>query len=321
MTESGHAHRPLGCAQRRWLVVCAAVAALLMGGSAHKEHRVEAGETLDGIAKRHGTSVSVLMGDNDLADPNRITVGSIISIPDEAGTTHHVVRPGETLSGIGQRYGVSSAQLAEWNGISDGRTVWAGKRISVAGPAAQNVAGDRAGGGTHRIAAGETLSGIARRFGVGVDTLAETNRIADPNRIFAGATLTVPGGWRCPVDGPVSFVNDFGVTKPGGRFHNGVDVYAPRGTPVVAPVAGYVEQSRGSRAGLQVRLRGNDGHAYIGTHLDSFGAAGQVQAGTVIGTVGNTGNAVGTPPHLHFEIHLDGKRLTNPYPSLRSACR
>jgi peptidoglycan LD-endopeptidase LytH len=175
--------------------------------------------------------------------------------------------------------------------------------------------------GTHQIAAGETLTGIAGRFGLGVREIAAANQIADPNRIFAGTVLTIPGGWLCPVQGARTFVNDYGLTKPGGRFHDGVDLFAARGTPVVAPVAGRVEQVRGTRAGLQFRLHGVDGHVYIGTHMDSFGASGQVRQGEALGTVGTTGNALGTSPHLHFEVHLGGQRITNPYPSLRTACR
>lgn len=301
-------------------LVAALVAAAGVAGPAyaHKEYVVRPGETLSEIAHRHGTSVSVLIGENDIADPDRVAAGRIIVIPDGAGASHHVVSPGETLSVIGARYGVSAAQLAEWNGLPTAHFVMAGQRISINGPAAQNVA--TAGGGSHRIAAGETLSGISGRFGVSVAEIAAANGIADPNLIIAGSLLTVPGGWLCPVQGPVRFTNDYGITKPGGRFHDGVDLYAGRGTPVVAPVAGRVEQVQGTRAGLQFRLHGVDGHAYIGTHMDSFGASGQVGQGAVLGTVGTTGNALGTSPHLHFEVHVDGERLTNPYPTLRTAC-
>jgi LysM repeat protein len=303
---------------RSMMVAIVAVAVLLGPGQAHIEHSVQPGETLSEIAQRHGTTVSVLMGENKVADPDRIVAGSIIRIPDGSGAAHHVVSPGETLSAIAQRYGFSTAQLLEWNGLTNANFVMAGQRLSVSGPAAQNVAGSV--GGTHRIAAGETLSGIASRVGMSVGELAATNNIADPNRIIAGTSVTIPGGWRCPVQGSMTFINDYGVQKPSGRFHDGVDIFAARGTPVVAPVAGRVEQVTGARAGRQFRLHGIDGHTYIGTHLDSFGASGQVQQGEVLGTVGTSGNALGTAPHLHFEIHIDGQRITNPYPSLRAAC-
>jgi murein DD-endopeptidase MepM/ murein hydrolase activator NlpD len=324
---------PRWARRRQALVVLLALAALVSATSAQASYRVRPGDTLSGIAQRHGTSVSALMRENGIADPNRVRAGTTLKLPSSGaparagapaagGTAHHVVRPGETLSAIARQYGVSVPQLVEWNGLRDSATVWAGSRISVSGPAAVNVA-TATGPRTHRVARGEALSTIAGRYGVSVAALAAANGITDPNRIRAGATLTVPGGgggWRCPVAGPVRFINDYGVGKPGGRFHDGIDIYAPRGTRVIAPVAGRVEQARGQRAGLQFVLRGDDGHAYLGTHLDSFGASGRVRAGDVLGTVGSTGNARGTPPHLHFEIRLNGTQLVNPHPSLRAAC-
>lgn len=309
-------------------VTLAAVLALVAASSAQASYEVKPGETLGGIAERHGTSVSALMRENDISARNLIVAGSTITIPaggggttGGGGTAHHVVGVGENLTSIAQRYRVSTSQLVEWNGLRDVNTVWAGVRLAVSGPAAVNVASSSSAG-THRVAPGESLTSISRRYGTSVLALASANGISDPNRIPAGAILTVSGGsggWRCPVGG-ARFINDYGVAKSGGRFHEGVDLYADRGTPVVAPVAGRVEQVRGELAGLQFRLSGADGHTYIGTHLDSFGASGQVQAGEVLGTVGSSGNARGTPPHLHFEIHLNGSELTNPHPTLSRAC-
>jgi murein DD-endopeptidase MepM/ murein hydrolase activator NlpD len=304
------------------MVTLASITALVAAGSAQASYTVQPGDTLGQIAQRHGTSVSALMDQNGVTDPHRIVAGDTLTIPEGApggsGATHHVVRPGETPAVIARRYGISSAELLAWNGLPGDGSLWSGTRLSVSGPAAPNLASSVAR--DHRVATGESLSGIAARYGVRVATLAADNQIADPNRIAAGTTLTISDGWHCPVRGEARFVNDYGITKPSGRFHNGVDLYAARGTPVVAPVSGYVEQLEGVRAGLQVTLSGADGHSYISTHLDSFGASGQVQAGEVIGTVGSSGNARGTPPHLHFEIHLDGARIISPYPSLRAAC-
>lgn len=300
------------------------IAVLLLVSSAQTSYEVKRGETLGGIANRHGTSVSALIRENGISAPDQIRAGSTLKIPAASaaagGPDHHVVGVGENLSSIAQRYGVSTSQLMTWNGLRDANTVWAGARLTVSGPAAVNVASsDR---GRHRVASGENLTSISRRYGVSVLNLVSANEISDPNRIVAGTTLTIPsgGGWRCPVPG-ARFVNDYGVAKPSGRYHEGIDLYAPRGTSVVAPVAGRVEQVRGSVAGLQVTLRGADGNTYIGTHLDSFGASGSVSAGEVIGTVGSTGNARGTSPHLHFEIHLGGSTVTNPHPTLVEACR
>jgi len=135
-----------------------------------------------------------------------------------------------------------------------------------------------------------------------------------------------PGGggggsaeWVCPVQGPRSFSNDYGAPRSGGS-HQGNDILAPRGTPVVANVGGVVTQRTGAVSGLAYYLAGDDGSRYFGAHLNSFGASGRVAAGTVIGTVGDTGDAVGGPPHLHFEIHPGGRGNINPYPTLKKYC-
>lgn len=311
----------------RVISVVLGLVALVAASSAGASHTVQRGETLSGIAAQYGTTAGEIVRENQLTDPDRIVAGTSLTIPaagsgDGGDQATHVVQRGETLSGIAARYDTSVSTLRELNGLTPGDTMMTGVRLVVSGPPPPRIAGTSSGA-SHTIERGETLTQIAARYGSSISAIAEMNRIADPDRILAGATLEVPGGadWRCPVEGPVRFMNDFGLAKPGGtRFHEGVDLYADRGTPVVAPVDGTVEQVRGPRGGLQFTLRGDDGHTYIGTHLDSFGAEGQVSAGTVIGHVGTTGNAVGSTPHLHFEIHAEGSRAFNPYPTLVDAC-
>jgi peptidoglycan LD-endopeptidase LytH len=129
------------------------------------------------------------------------------------------------------------------------------------------------------------------------------------------------GSWVCPVQGPLSFSNDWHQPRSGGRLHQGNDILAPRGTPVVASVGGNVLPHRSSLGGLSYYLHGDDGNVYFGTHLQTvMGTSGHVAAGTVIGSVGNTGNAAGGPTHLHFEIHPGGGGAVNPYPTLSKYC-
>lgn len=129
------------------------------------------------------------------------------------------------------------------------------------------------------------------------------------------------GDFVCPVQGPVAFSDTWGAPRSGGRAHKGVDMLSPRGTPVVAPVAGVVSHRGNSLGGLSFHLNGDDGHYYYGTHLNSYAnvGAGHVAAGTVVGYVGDTGNARGTP-HLHFEIHPNRGAAVNPTPTVRRAC-
>lgn len=113
----------------------------------------------------------------------------------------------------------------------------------------------------------------------------------------------------------------WGVDRDGGaRRHEGVDVFAPRGTPIVAVSDGVVSRTRDQgRGGKQVWQRdGNLGVSIYYAHMDSIIATpGQrVRIGDTLGTVGNTGNAIHTPPHLHFGIYGMGG-ATDPYPFIR----
>lgn len=290
------------------------------------EYVVRPGDTLSVIARQVQATIQTLVALNSITDPDRIVVGQRLRLPggDVApgaapAPTIHVVQRGDTLSEVAKRYGVPLDALAAANGISDVNRVWVGTRLTVAAQAP--ALPGPAAGLTHVVAPGETLSEIAARYGVTVGELAAANGIADPNVVIAGATLSVPGGWRCPAPEVSRFIDDFGIVKVDGRYHDGVDLFALRGSPVVAPVGGVVQQVEGRRGGRQFVLDGDDGHRYIGTHMDSFGAGGQVAAGAVLGTVGDSGNARGSDPHLHFEIHPGGGPAANPYPVLEVACR
>jgi murein DD-endopeptidase MepM/ murein hydrolase activator NlpD len=150
-----------------------------------------------------------------------------------------------------------------------------------------------------------------------------TTTVAPPT-----TTTTVPpppapasAAFVCPVQGAVSFVDSFGAARSGGRTHQGVDMIAASGTPTVAPASGRVEHRGSSLGGLSWWVHADDGTTYYGTHLSGYAneGAGRVQAGAVIGYVGDTGNAAGTP-HLHFEIHPGGGAAVDPYAQVAAAC-
>jgi murein DD-endopeptidase MepM/ murein hydrolase activator NlpD len=133
------------------------------------------------------------------------------------------------------------------------------------------------------------------------------------------AAATPP--FRCPVNGPVHFTDSWGDARSGGRRHQGTDMMAPYGTPVVAPVGGVVSTSSSGAGGLTVELVGSDGTTYKGMHLARYaGASGQVASGTVIGYVGSSGNARGGSPHLHFQMHPGGGAPVNPYSKVAAYC-
>ncbi|WP_230392025.1 peptidoglycan DD-metalloendopeptidase family protein [Pontibacter sp. FD36] len=104
----------------------------------------------------------------------------------------------------------------------------------------------------------------------------------------------------------------------GARSHEGIDIFAPRGTPVIASVDGVVSRvNETPRGGKVIWLSDmNRGQNLYYAHLDQqLVTAGQrVSVGDTLGLVGNTGNARGTGPHLHFGIYRYGRGATNPYP-------
>lgn len=298
------------------------------GGSAGITHVVASGETLNRLAAKYNASVSSIVSANNLSNPDLIRVGQKLVIPGGSGSSasagsdisdrtgqYHVVRRGETVSAIAKQYkGVSSDDIIRANGIVKG-VIYAGSALYLSGPG--YIASGSSSSVNYTVRSGDRLGDIAHAHHVTVSTITNENNISNPNLIRSGQVLTIPSGsnWVCPVTG-ASFMNDWGFPRGGGsRYHEGNDLFISKGTPVKAPVSGTVEFKKGTIGGLQFRLMGSDGAVYIGSHMDKFGKDGSVKAGDVIGYVGNTGNAVGTPPHLHFGIYYKGT-VVNPYPTL-----
>jgi len=108
----------------------------------------------------------------------------------------------------------------------------------------------------------------------------------------------------CPVKGSGNFSDDFGAPRYAGGFHlhQGNDIFAAPGTPVVAPFDGVAVRTPNLLGGNAVEVIGRFGYVY-NAHLDSYGNLGSVTAGEVIGYVGNSGDAQGGAYHDHFEWH------------------
>jgi murein DD-endopeptidase MepM/ murein hydrolase activator NlpD len=125
----------------------------------------------------------------------------------------------------------------------------------------------------------------------------------------------------CPVDEPRHYIDDYGVvsTNGGWHVHEGIDIYAPKGTPIRAPFNGRAVDATNSVGGLAVTVHGAKGYVY-NAHLSRLGKLGPVREGDVVGFVGATGNARGASPHDHFEWHPGGGRAVNPFAALNAAC-
>jgi peptidoglycan LD-endopeptidase LytH len=115
-------------------------------------------------------------------------------------------------------------------------------------------------------------------------------------------------------------VDTWGGERSGGRKHEGVDIFAPMGTPIYSATEGFfLRKGEGRLGGNYVYILGKGGVTYYYAHLQSFNDSlkfgDRVGTSTIIGYVGNTGNASGTPPHLHLGIYSK-KGAENPFPLL-----
>jgi peptidoglycan LD-endopeptidase LytH len=124
-----------------------------------------------------------------------------------------------------------------------------------------------------------------------------------------------------PVKGvrPKGLYDSWGEPRSGGRTHEGIDIFAPCGRPVVSATEGIVfSVGENHLGGHVVFVFGPGGTWQYYAHLSRFGnvrRGDHVQAGDILGYVGHTGNAAGTPCHLHYGIYFEGK-AHDPYPYL-----
>jgi len=133
------------------------------------------------------------------SSPLRRAVGALVAVAAlgvASSAATYVVRPGDTLSGIAARTGVTTSELARANGITDPNRVYAGQTLTVPGAGGAAAAAapiTTAGAGrVHVVAAGETLSSIAARYGTNVRAIVDANGIADPNHVRIGTRLRIP---------------------------------------------------------------------------------------------------------------------------------
>ncbi len=305
----------------------------------------------DSASAGKGTSpTSGTRSTNSTKSTTKSTTKKSASTGAAAGKRTHIVGRGDTVARIAKRYGVSADAIRAANGIVDDKLFVSSRLIidgSAAGPTAST--GSRVSkvskAGTYTIKDGDTLSGIASRQGVSLSALLSANGLRSTSLILPGDTLTVPsssGGvssssatssvkgrssgsvgpdLRCPVPS-ASFMNDWGFPRDGGgRFHEGSDLFARKGTPIVAPASGSVVFGKGGRGGNTFTLTTASGWEIYGAHMNTtVGSSRVVKAGELIGTVGNTGNAAGGDTHLHMGVKRVGGPAMNPYPSVKAAC-
>jgi murein DD-endopeptidase MepM/ murein hydrolase activator NlpD len=180
--------------------------------------------------------------------------------------------------------------------------------------AAAQAAADKAAAQQQAAAASAAANTTAASPGGGTTTSSSGGGAAP-----AAPPSNAGSGLVCPIAGNYGFADTWGAPRSGGRSHQGVDMIAASGVPIIAVEAGTVRFSSNRLGGNAAWLTGNSGSKYYYAHLSSYtGSSGSVSRGQQIGRNGQTGNA-GTP-HLHFEVHPGGGRAVNPYPYVRAVC-
>lgn len=170
------------------------------------EYTVQRGNTLSGIASRYGTTVGEIARINNIRNVNLIFPGQILRIPTNStvqgnetratGKIIYTVKPGDTLSEIALRYGVTVNQIVSLNNIRNPNLIFPGEKLRITSismpnsnqnqelnkPTTQRV---------YIVQRGDTLSGIALRFGTTVQNLVNLNNIQNPNLIFVGQRIII----------------------------------------------------------------------------------------------------------------------------------
>lgn len=153
---------------------------------------VQWGDTLYSIALRCGTTVDAIVQMNNIADPNSIRAGQQLTLScaeTPATTVEHVVKPGENLFRIALMYNTTVEAIATANGIVNPSYIWVGQRLVIPQGAGTPPA---EGGRYHVVQPGETLYGIALRYGTTTAAIAVANDLSNPNLIYPGQTLLIP---------------------------------------------------------------------------------------------------------------------------------
>ncbi|UVF14258.1 LysM peptidoglycan-binding domain-containing protein [Limosilactobacillus fermentum] len=156
-----------------------------VGHPATGTYTVQSGDTLSSIADKFGTTYQVLAAINGIGDPNQIWPGQVLKVTGTASQeSTYYVQAGDTLSAIATKFGTTVSNLVSINHISNPNVIYVGQKIYV-GEAAQGQSN------AYTVQSGDTLSGIAAKFGTTWQALAQKNGLANPNVIYVGQTLTI----------------------------------------------------------------------------------------------------------------------------------
>jgi murein DD-endopeptidase MepM/ murein hydrolase activator NlpD len=287
-------------------------------------YRVASGDSLYGIARRFGLPVRAVIDANNLQPPYALTIGQELAVP---RAQVHEVAAGDTVYSIARRYDIDRSELVRLNAIQAPYTIPVGQKLLLPTPGSavqspapvevaytppqdplgQNPPGQNPPGQT--APAGEA----AAPAGTAAVPPPAAAPVAKPRDAVRAALANPPGragAFLWPVQGPV--LSSYGA-KSGGEHNDGINIAAPRGTPVRAAENGVVayagEELKGF--GRLLLVKHADGWVTAYAHNDALlvAAGDTVQRGQAIARVGSSGHV--DRPQLHFEVRR-GTRAVNP---------
>lgn len=152
-------------------------------------YTVKRGDTLWGIAKKFGVTVSAVVNANNIRNPNLIYVEEVFIIPHMTSAesfeyTLYTVRRGDTLWGISRKFGTSINSIVALNGIKNPNLIYAGEVFKIPSARSEQAV-------IYTVKRGDTLWGISRKFGTTVENLVKLNSVRNPNLIYVGEKLII----------------------------------------------------------------------------------------------------------------------------------
>nr|WP_233498323.1 LysM peptidoglycan-binding domain-containing M23 family metallopeptidase [Meiothermus sp. QL-1] len=279
-------------------------------------YTVRPGDTAQSIARRFDLTLLGLVSANpELKSLDRLEVGSTLYIPTAEPGLIVRLRPGETVQDLSRRYGLSITAIARANQLSSPTEVGPGDLVLLPGIQARTTyerllriqeAERKAREEERRRLAEERRRQEEARRRQLAERQAQLRAQSQPQLRRANAVVAA-AGYRWPMTN-FTITTYFGRRGVFQRFHTGIDLAAPVGTPIYAARAGVVTVAGWSRSGygLHVVLDHGGGQETLYGHMSRIAVRpGQrVERGELIGYVGSTGWSTG--PHLHFEVRVDG---------------
>ncbi|MCG8509499.1 MAG: M23 family metallopeptidase [Rhodospirillales bacterium] len=270
------------------------------------------GDTVYSLARRHGVAPRAIVEANNLRPPYRLEIGQRLVLP--RGAEHAVVR-GDTLYGISRKYGVGMYALARANGLTPPYTILFGQKLRIPGSSGSQPAATRVATET-RTPAPVRAQPTPRNSqpDQSAVTMVRPPTAAKPQAV-AKPPPKSGGGFAWPARGKV--ISTFGG-KSKGLHNDGINIAAPRGTPVKAAENGIVayagNEIRGFGNLLLIKHAGGWITAYAHNDRLLVKRGDKIRKGQVISRVGSTGNV--SKPQLHFEIRR-GRQAVDPLKHLK----